>query len=127
MMKVLITAPWPEQRFEELQRSFPSIEFVTATTPEELVAAATDAEVAIGRLSREAFLAAKKLRWVQSSSAGVEWMRDIPELIESDVMVTNTRGAHAGTIAEHTFGMLIFLSARLGCAPWSSHRSACPA
>lgn len=35
-----------------------------------------------------------------------------PSLRESDVQVTNTRGAHATTIAEHTFGMLVFLARR---------------
>jgi phosphoglycerate dehydrogenase-like enzyme len=37
-------------------------------------------------------------------------MADIPELIGSPVTVTNTRGAHAQTIAEHAFGMLIYLA-----------------
>jgi phosphoglycerate dehydrogenase-like enzyme len=37
-------------------------------------------------------------------------MGGIPELVESDVTVTNTRGGHAATIAEHTIGMLITLA-----------------
>ena len=51
--------------------------------------------------------ATPKLRWVQSSSAGVEWMWAVPGLADSDVQVTNMRGAHAATIAEHTFAMLL--------------------
>lgn len=40
-------------------------------------------------------------------------MAQISELADSDVVVTNTRGAHAATIAEHTFGLLISLTRHL--------------
>ena len=109
-MKLLVASPWLKQSVEELKSEFPSVEFITADSQEASVAAAADIEVAFGFPSREAFLAAKRLRWIQSGSAGVEGMRSIPELIESDVTVTNTRGAHAVTIAEHAFGILIFLA-----------------
>src|SRR5262245_40254563 len=109
-MKILVTAPWSEQQLRELQAAFPKIEFVVAKTPEAMMAAAAEAEVVFGRIGREPLQAAKKLRWIQSSSAGVEWMREVPELAETEIIVTNTRGAHAVTIAEHTFGMLIYLA-----------------
>lgn len=76
------------------------------------MAAAADAGIAFGPVNEELFHAAKKLRWIRSGSAGVEWLVHAPSLRESDVMVTNTRGAHATTIAEHTFGMLVFLARR---------------
>jgi phosphoglycerate dehydrogenase-like enzyme len=109
-MKLLVTAPWVNQYLAELRVEFPQVEFVAGQTPEELVAAAADAEVAFGSLNRELLQAARKLRWVQSASAGVEWMKNVPEIAETDIMVTNTRGAHASTIAEHTMGMLVFLA-----------------
>lgn len=109
-MKVLLTAPYMSRNLEEWQSEFPEVEFLTGQTPAEVLAVAGDAEVAFGPVSRELFLAAPKLRWIQSGSAGVEWMQPVTELRESDVLVTNTRGAHATTIAEHTFGMLIFLA-----------------
>jgi phosphoglycerate dehydrogenase-like enzyme len=109
-MKIMVTAPWSGQQVQELQTAFPEIEFVVAKMPEAMLAAAAEAEVVFGRISREAFLVAKKLRWIQSSSAGVEWMQEVPELGDCDIIVTNTRGAHAVTIAEHTFGMLISLA-----------------
>jgi phosphoglycerate dehydrogenase-like enzyme len=49
----------------------------------------------------------------------------VPELVESDVVLTNARGAHAQTIAEHTFAMLLTLTRGLryfdhakGCHTW---------
>jgi phosphoglycerate dehydrogenase-like enzyme len=60
-----------------------------------------------GQLSPDELAQAKQLRWVQSPSAGVEWLWRVPALVETDVVVTNMRGAHPATIAEHTFAMLL--------------------
>jgi phosphoglycerate dehydrogenase-like enzyme len=112
-MKVLVTSGWLNQGFRDTwNTTFPNVEFVGGSTEEELIAAAADAEVAFGPVSDAVFAAAPKLKWVQSGSAGVEWLRHAPNLIASNVQVTNTRGAHATTIAEHTFGMLVFLARR---------------
>jgi phosphoglycerate dehydrogenase-like enzyme len=109
-MKVLLTAPYMHQYLGDWQAEFPQVEFLSGKTPEEILQLAPEAEVAFGHIDRQLFLAAPKLKWIQSGSAGVEWMHHVPELRESDVTVTNTRGAHATTIAEHTFGMLIYLA-----------------
>jgi phosphoglycerate dehydrogenase-like enzyme len=111
VMKVLLTADWMQRYFgDEVRAEFPQVEFVSGQTPEELIAAAGDVEVAFGAVSTELFRAAKALRWIQSASAGVEWMGSVDGLTESDVIVTNTRGAHAATMAEHAFGLLFFLT-----------------
>ena len=109
-MKLLVTSPWFGQAMENLQATFPEVEFVIPDSPEAAAGLAADVEIIFGRPNRETFLAAKQARWIQSSSAGVEWMRDIPELRESDITITNTRGAHAATIAEHAMGMLVLLA-----------------
>ena len=113
-MKVLVTIAWVDRYVDRFRAEFPDVEFVTAASEDELVAAAGDADVAFGPVSSKLLHAAKKLRWIQSSSAGVEWMRKTPELAETDITVTNTRGAHASTIAEHTFGMLFHLTRGFG-------------
>src|SRR5438477_562840 len=93
---------------------FPEVEFVPVTTPEEQLQAVPVADAFIGWISREAFVAAGlQLRWVHAPSAGVERHVAIPELVESDIILTNTRGSHAPTIAEHTFAMLLALTRRV--------------
>lgn len=109
-MKLLVTTNYMNLQAQELAKEFPQVQFVMATTPEALLQEIVDADAAVGYVSQEAFLTAKKLRWIQSASAGVEWMRNAPALVESDVTVTNMKGAHASTIAEHAFGMLVFLA-----------------
>ena len=109
-MKLLVASPWVNRIAEVLGPEFPEVEFIASENPETLVDRAAEAEAAFGPISPELFRAATNLRWIQSTSAGVEWMGRIPELAETDVIVTNTRGAHASTIAEHAFGMLVFLA-----------------
>ena len=54
-------------------------------------------------ISRPLFLAAPMLRWVHSAAAGVGNALS-PELIASDVILTNSAGIHAVPIAEYTVG-----------------------
>lgn len=109
-MKILVTAPWVAQSIDELAKEFPKAEFINGQNPADALKAAPEAEVIIGAVSRELFAAATKLRWLHFPAAGVEWLQNVPDLVNSDVIVTNSRGAHATTIAEHTFGMLVFLA-----------------
>ena len=109
-MKILVTDSWVVRPVEEIRGDFPTVEFVIPDGDKAKIAAAADAEVAFGSVSAELLAAAPRLKWVQAGSAGVEWMP--PELAASDIVVTNTRGAHAATIAEHGFGMLVYLARR---------------
>ncbi len=113
-MKVLITAGWVDRFVDGFRQEFPQVEFVLADTTEEITAQAADAEAAFGPINSSQLQAAPNIRWIQASSAGVEWMPNVPELAERGITVCNTRGAHATTIAEHTMGMLVFLTRGFG-------------
>ena len=113
-MKVLITAGWVDRFVDGFRQEFPQVEFVLADTTEEITAQAADAEAAFGPINSSQLQAAPNIRWIQASSAGVEWMPNVPELAERGITVCNTRGAHAKTIAEHTMGMLVFLTRGFG-------------
>ena len=113
-MKVLITAGWVDRFVDGFRQEFPQVEFVFADTTEKIAAQAADAEAAFGPINSSQLQAAPNIRWIQASSAGVEWMPNVPELGERGITVCNTRGAHATTIAEHTMGMLVFLTRGFG-------------
>ena len=112
-MKLLIIGSWDQNRFAGVKEAFPQVEFTAASNRDEILREISDAEVVFGGITREAFLAAKRLKWIQNTGAGVDRLAPIAELAESDVIVTNTRGAHAATIAEHAFGLLISLTRNL--------------
>jgi phosphoglycerate dehydrogenase-like enzyme len=110
----IVLGPWPSEKpLGMLREAFPDVEIVVATNRDEVREAIVDADGFFGTVTPETFRLAKKLRWVQASSAGVEWLPAVPELIESDVIVTNTRGAHAATIGEHVFAMMLTFTRRM--------------
>ncbi len=76
----------------------------------ELLDAIAGAEAYAGfGIPRELFLAAPKLRWVHSAAAGVGSAL-FPEMLASEVVLTNSAGVHAAPIAEHVLaGVLFFL------------------
>lgn len=75
----------------------------------ESVEAIRDAEAYFGfGITRPLFVAARRLRWVHSAAAGVGGSL-FPELVASDVLLTNSAGMHAIPIAEYVLaGILHF-------------------
>jgi phosphoglycerate dehydrogenase-like enzyme len=113
-MKMMVTAfNHDSERLAELHAKYPSMEFVVPEGREQAVSAVADVDALFGQLTPEEFAAQTRLKWVQSGSAGVEWMWRVPGLADTDIVVTNMRGAHAVTIAEHTFAMLLSLTRNL--------------
>jgi len=95
---------------DDLKAEIPDLEIVVEPDPQKCMTAVADADVVYGLPSAELVKAAPKLRWIQSSAAGVEYIARIPEVVESDITVTNTRGAHGPSIGEHTFALLFALT-----------------
>jgi phosphoglycerate dehydrogenase-like enzyme len=77
---------------------------------DEVMTAIRSAEVYYGfGIPRLLFREARELRWVHSAAAGVG-TSTYPEMVESDVILTNSAGVHAMPIAEYIVaGVLHFL------------------
>src|SRR5436305_2302969 len=71
------------------QSASPNVTFVAGDRA-KLVEQVADADAVFGIMNPELFRAAKKLKWVQTYSAGVENLR-FPELINSNVILTNCK------------------------------------
>jgi phosphoglycerate dehydrogenase-like enzyme len=71
--------------------------------------------IAAYRLSAEQFLQCRKLRWLHLGAAGIEKSL-FPELVRSDVVVTNARGIHGDRMAEFVLGAILFLANRFDLA-----------
>lgn len=88
-------------------------EVETAASEQEAGERLAEAEIAFtweraGAWVRRHFARGKKLRWIQSSSSGVEHILNEP-ITASDVVVTNGRGLYAQPLAEFAmFGVLFF-------------------
>ncbi len=95
-----------EQVIRELQDIYPQVELAYCTQREDLARQIADVEVYFGWLSRDEFLAARKLRWIQSPSSGVDRFLAIPELKAGDVILTSAVGTHGACLAEHALAMI---------------------
>jgi phosphoglycerate dehydrogenase-like enzyme len=61
------------------------------------------------------FEAARKVTWIHSPAAGLEGML-FPAIIQSPVVITNSRGLSAETIAEHVLAVVLALFRKLPMA-----------
>jgi phosphoglycerate dehydrogenase-like enzyme len=103
--------PWLLVR---LHQAFPNIEVVQLSSYDGIEDHLHDSEVAITwSLRPEQFAAAHKLRWIHSPAAAIHQLT-FPELVNSDVVLTNAREVHGPVVAEHVMA-LIFAVAK--CLP----------
>ena len=110
-MKVVLTITEGSPHFGLLDDlDLPGMRIVTVTTPEELAEEIVDADVLYGFPTADLLQRGKALRWIQSPSAGVNYLQTLTELVENDIVLTNTRGAHGPSIGEHTFALLFALT-----------------
>ena len=101
----------------QLRESSPSnvtIAHVTDRGAEDsiLLREVADADAIIGNPTLAVVRAAKSLKWVQITSAGVKPYL-YPELVESDVVMTNAQTLSSAAIADHGFAMLLALTRKL--------------
>lgn len=98
---------------ERLARSFPGVRVVQSRDREAFLRWLPEATVLFTwSLPRRHFARARQLRWVHTPEAGIEELL-FPELVKSDVVVTNCRGISADAIADHAMGLVLSLSRRL--------------
>src|SRR5690349_10525307 len=100
---------WPQQSDEwvaAIREAAGAHEVVAPTSAAEALAAAREAEGWIGRLDRELLIASPHLRWVQSPSISLESIV-FPELIDSDVTLTNMRHIYNDHIANHVLAFFL--------------------
>lgn len=116
-MKVLIdcfdpfelwTAPaWMQGRLEQ---DFPQLQVVRLPDSEGIEKEFSDTDILIGwSIPPAQFVAAQKLRWIHTPTAGVDQLL-FSELIRSNVVVTNSCEVHGSLVAEHAMGCLLALA-----------------
>ncbi len=96
-------------RLAELKRLAPEVEFVPVKTAEDAARAAADADAVIGFCTPEILHAGKNLRWIHIAHAGVD-KELFPDLVKSDVVVTNAQRLHGPNTADQAFALLLALT-----------------
>jgi D-2-hydroxyacid dehydrogenase (NADP+) len=98
---------------EQLHAELPAIEIVHQSRYEGLEEHLRDAEIILSfSLRPEQFALAQKLRWIHAPSAAVHQLL-FPELVKSDVILTNAREVHGPVVAEHVIALILALAKKI--------------
>jgi phosphoglycerate dehydrogenase-like enzyme len=96
-----------------LQQEFPSIDIVHLSDYTRVDAEIPDAEIAVTWSVRpEQIRSAKKLCWIHSPAAAVHQLI-FPEIVDSDILLTNAREVHGPVVAEHVMALIFALAKKI--------------
>ncbi|MGH9514115.1 MAG: D-2-hydroxyacid dehydrogenase [Terriglobales bacterium] len=106
----------PTSFAERLRGEFPQVDVAQLTSYENVEQQIKDVEILFGISIRpEQFLAAQKLRWIHSQAAAVHQLM-FPELVNSNVIITNARDVHGPVVAEQVMAMIYALAKQIAAA-----------
>src|SRR5215204_3528331 len=106
-MKVVMTGREGEAFFHLIKEmDLPDLEVVHTLTPDETLAAVTDAEIFFGFPTIQLTDAAPALRWIQAPSAGVEHIVKIPAILERNILYRTNRETMGMTMGILGYGAL---------------------
>ena len=98
---------------EKLVLDFPQVEIVKRDSYEGVEEHLRDAEIIFTiSLRPEQFAVARKLRWIHAPSAAVHQFL-FPELVGSDVLLTNSSEVHGPVVAEHVMALVLSLAKKI--------------
>lgn len=102
--------PWFVER---LPHDFPDLNITHLSNYDRIKQEIRDAEIVVAwSLRPEQLNAAKKLRWIHSPAAAVHQLM-FPELIKSDVILTNAREVHGPVVAEYVIALIFALAKKI--------------
>jgi phosphoglycerate dehydrogenase-like enzyme len=122
-MKVLIVIQhrfelWtpPPWFLERLRADFPEVIFEHCRNYAQAEPHIGDADVMVTwSLRPEQLARAQRLRWIHSTAAAVHGLMT-PELVRSNVVVTNASSVHGPAVGEHAFALMLALARHLPSA-----------
>ena len=107
MTRVLINFELTDPYFHQLQQNYPQLDWVHCTDSEKLPALLKETEILLTFLQcdRKMIDAAPQLKWIQTISAGVDYMDR-----RRGIVLTNGRGIHKIHMAEYAVAAMINLA-----------------
>src|ERR1700675_2286045 len=120
MRKLLICVHHPFDQWnapdwfpKRLSQEFPQVNVVHLPDYKRMDEEIGDAEIVIAWSIRpEQIAAAKELRWIHSPAAAVRQLI-FPELVNSNIILTNAREVHGPVVAEHVIALIFALAKKI--------------
>ena len=105
-MKLLIFPQISDSDTARIQAAFPQIDIIRPRSEGEALAYVVDADVMYGSITPDLLMTAQNLKWVQANCIGME-NYIFPDLVESDVVLTNVRGVFSDHIANQVWAYIL--------------------
>ena len=103
----------PSWFIEKIRLSFPQLEVVHRTSYDAIEEHLRDSEIVFTiSLRPDQFAVARQLRWIHAPTAAVHQLL-FPELVNSDVIVTNSSEVHGPVVAEHVVALIFALAKKI--------------
>lgn len=106
--KIVIAFDMDQNHLEQIRDTHPELDITICTEQDQIPEALSGADAVIGwgRYDAATLAGAPKLRWIHTFGAGVDTLLS-PELIDSEIVVTNNSGVRGPNIAEHILAMML--------------------
>ncbi|HLX85200.1 MAG TPA: D-2-hydroxyacid dehydrogenase [Terriglobales bacterium] len=119
-MKLLICVHHPFDQWnapawfsDRLRSEFRELEIVHLPDNQRIDDEIVDSDVLMAWSIRpERIAAARKLRWIHSPAAAVNQLM-FPEIVDSEIVVTNAREVHGPVVAEHVIALIFALAKKI--------------
>ena len=115
-MRIVLCYPVERRHYEQISDVAPGTELVDAgqqRIAQEILRADVFCGHAKVPIDWEAVVREGRLRWIQSSAAGLDHCL-VPAVIQSDITVTSASGVLADQVAEHAMALALALTRSLG-------------
>jgi cyclase len=107
--KKVVVPALMKARLRELKTIAPDVFFIPVKTADDAAKEAIGADAVVGYCTSDIVKSNNKLRWIQIGHAGVE--KDLgPELVNSNITVTNLQRLHGPNVADQAMALLLALT-----------------
>lgn len=108
-MKILLNTSLSDDQLTRIRAVSPAVEVLTPGDRAKALDLMPEVEAVFGGFNREMFVRGERLRWVQVESAGVDGLL-FREFVESDVILTSSKGHVGIALAEQAMALLLALT-----------------
>lgn len=108
-VKIVTRARIPDEYQKDIRALSSGVELKICDSENEFHREIADTQVIYGGISVEDLKAAKQLKWIQYTAAGVEGILS-PELVQCPVVLTNMQRIYAPAISETAIGLILALA-----------------
>jgi phosphoglycerate dehydrogenase-like enzyme len=112
-IKILVSFDLPKRYLCKIQQVSQDVTVIVSSDENELLELIKDTDIMFaGKFSKQMFLATKKLKWIHFTGAGID-KQVFPEIINSNIILTNSRGIFSTAISEHTLMFMLMFNRKM--------------